>query len=48
MTQVARDAGISRESLYQVLFDQGNPEFGTIIKAIRALDLKSVHAREKR
>lgn len=46
--QVALDAGVSRESLYQVLSDQGNPEFGTIIKAIGALGLKSAYTREKR
>lgn len=43
MTQVARDAGLSRESLYRALSGEGNPEFGIILKVIRALGLK-LHA----
>lgn len=40
MTQVARDAGLSRESLYRALSGEGNPELGTILKVIKALGLK--------
>ncbi|ETS30418.1 putative addiction module antidote protein [Photorhabdus khanii NC19] len=40
MTQVAKDAGLSRESLYRALSDDGNPEFGTILKVVKALGLK--------
>lgn len=40
MTQVARDAGVSRESLYRALSGSGNPEFGTILKVVKALGLK--------
>jgi probable addiction module antidote protein len=40
MSQVARDAGVSRESLYRALSGEGNPEFGTILKVMRALGLK--------
>ena len=43
MTQVARDAGLSRESLYRALSGEGNPEFGTILKVLKALGLK-LHA----
>ena len=43
MTQVARDAGLSRESLYKALGSSGNPEFATIIKVMKALGLK-LHA----
>ncbi|MBX9406798.1 putative addiction module antidote protein [Pseudomonas baetica] len=43
MTQVARDAGLSRESLYRALSGEGNPEFGTIVKVVKALGLK-LHA----
>lgn len=43
MTQVARDAGVSRESLYRALSGEGNPEFGTILKVVKALGLK-LHA----
>jgi len=42
MSQVARDAGVSRESLYRALSGEGNPEFGTIVKVMRALGLKLV------
>ena len=43
MTQVARDAGLSRENLYRALSGEGNPEFGTILKVVKALGLK-LHA----
>ena len=43
MSQVARDAGLSRESLYRALSGEGNPEFSTIMKVIKALGLK-LHA----
>jgi len=40
MSQVARDAGISREGLSKALSDEGNPSFGTILKVIKALGLQ--------
>jgi probable addiction module antidote protein len=40
MTKVARDAGLSRESLYKALSGDRNPEFGTIMKVVDALGLK--------
>jgi len=43
MTQVARDAGLSRESLYKALSGERNPGFDTILKVIAALGLK-LHA----
>lgn len=43
MTQVARDAGLGRESLYKALSPSGNPEFSTVLKVIQALGLK-LHA----
>lgn len=43
MTQVARDAGLGRESLYKALSPAGNPEFGTILKVVSALGLQ-LHA----
>ncbi|QPN57446.1 putative addiction module antidote protein [Synechococcus sp. CBW1107] len=43
MTQIARDAGLGRESLYKALSAGGNPEFGTILKVISALGLQ-LHA----
>ena len=36
MTQVARDAGLSRESLYKALSAGGNPSFATVLKVARA------------
>lgn len=44
MTQVARDAGLSRESLYKALSGERSPDFDTIIKVIGALGLK-LHAK---
>ncbi|MDY0223608.1 MAG: putative addiction module antidote protein [Desulfobacterium sp.] len=43
MTQVARDAGLSRESLYKALSGERTPSFDTILKVISALGLK-LHA----
>jgi len=40
MTQIARETGLGRESLYKALSDRGNPEFGTVQKVMRALGLK--------
>ena len=43
MSQVAKDAGLSRESLYRALSAGGNPSFATVLKVARALGLK-LHA----
>ncbi|MBF0557844.1 MAG: putative addiction module antidote protein [Nitrospirae bacterium] len=40
MTQIAHDTGLGRESLYKALSPEGNPEFATILKVVRALGLK--------
>ena len=40
MSQVARDTGLARESLYKALSGEGNPEFGTILKVMKALGLR--------
>jgi probable addiction module antidote protein len=40
MAQVARDAGLSRESLYKALSGERSPGFDTILKVIGALGLK--------
>jgi probable addiction module antidote protein len=37
MTQIAREAGVGRESLYKALSPEGNPELATILKVVRAL-----------
>jgi probable addiction module antidote protein len=44
MSQVARDAGLSRESLYKALSGERNPGFDTILKVIDALGLR-LHAK---
>lgn len=43
MTQVAKDAGLSRESLYRALSAEGNPSFATVVKVAKALGMK-LHA----
>lgn len=40
MTQLARDTGLRRESLYKALSSEGNPEFATILKVVKALGLR--------
>lgn len=40
MSQVAKDAGLSRESLYRALSAEGNPSFATVLKVARALGMK--------
>jgi probable addiction module antidote protein len=40
MTQVARETGLGRESLYKSLSEQGNPEFATVQKVLKSLGLK--------
>ena len=40
MTQVARESGLSRESLYKALSGDRNPSFDTILKVISALGLQ--------
>ena len=40
MSQVASDAGLSRESLYKALSGERNPTLETVLKVVRALGLK--------
>ncbi len=44
MSQLARETGLGRESLYKALSGEGNPSFATILKVIRALGVK-LHAQ---
>ena len=44
MSQVARDAGLSRESLYKALSGERSPGFDTVLKVIKALGLR-LHAQ---
>jgi len=40
MTEVARTCGVSRQSLYRTLGEDGNPNFITVSKVIEALGCK--------
>jgi probable addiction module antidote protein len=37
MSQLAEETGLSRQALYKALNSDGNPEFATVLKVIRAL-----------
>ena len=39
MSQIAKQTGLGRESLYKALSPEGNPEFSTILKVVNALGL---------
>jgi probable addiction module antidote protein len=39
MGGIARKAGLNRENLYKALGETGNPEFGTVMRIVRALGL---------
>ena len=47
MSQIARDSGLSRESLYKALSGERSPDFDTILKVIDARGLK-LHAEASR
>lgn len=40
VAQITQAAGLGRESLYKALSPEGNPEFATVLKVVRALGLK--------
>lgn len=40
MTEVARQTGLTRASLYKALSADGHPEFATVLKVVQALGLK--------
>jgi probable addiction module antidote protein len=40
MAHLAKATGLTREGLYKSLAADGNPSFGTILKVMKALDLK--------
>jgi len=46
MSQVARDAGLSRESLYRALSGERTPSFETVLKVVGALGLR-LHAETR-
>ncbi|MCJ2057345.1 putative addiction module antidote protein [Methylobacterium sp. J-048] len=40
MTQIAREAGLSRESLYRALSPEGNPSLDTAMRVMKALNVR--------
>ncbi|MGO4670054.1 addiction module antidote protein [Bosea sp. 2RAB26] len=40
MTQVAKDAGVTREALYRALSEKGDPRLSTLMGVMKALGLK--------
>ncbi|MFV0436914.1 MAG: addiction module antidote protein [Desulfopila sp.] len=44
MSEIARTAGVNRESLYRSLSGKGNPGFATVAKIAKALGCKLVVA----
>ena len=43
MTQLAKDTGLGRESLYKALSEGAKPRYDTLLKVVRALGIK-LHA----
>lgn len=48
MSRLARDVGMSRSALYRALSGEGNPEFATIAKVMKALGLRMTVAGASR
>mgnify|MGYP006272942679 CR=1 FL=1 len=46
MTEIARETGLSRESLYKALSEDGNPSFATVMKVLQALSIE-LHTKAK-
>jgi probable addiction module antidote protein len=44
MSELSRDTGLGRESLYKALSGEGNPSFATILKVTSALGIR-LHAQ---
>ena len=40
MTQIAREAGLSRESLYRALSEDGNPSLDTAMRVLKTLNVR--------
>jgi probable addiction module antidote protein len=47
MTEIAREAGLRRTSLYRALSPDGNPEFATVAGVLKALGLRLSIAQER-
>jgi len=46
MSKLARDTGMSREGLYKALAPDGNPEFATVLRIMKALGLSLRRAHQ--
>jgi probable addiction module antidote protein len=42
MREVAKKTGLSREGLYKILSDKGNPEIATILRVLQVLGIELV------
>lgn len=42
MTQIAKDTGLGRESLYKSFHDGAKPRFDTVMKVLNSLDIKYI------
>lgn len=40
MTELARETGLSRESLYRALSQDGNPSFATVLKILQTFGVR--------
>ena len=40
MSRIARETGLSRESLYRALSPEGNPEFSTVLRVMKVLGVR--------
>jgi probable addiction module antidote protein len=47
MSQIAKDTGLARESLYRSLSADGNPEFATVFKVISSMGLRLMVGKVK-
>lgn len=46
MTQVAKDAGVTREALYRALSQEGDPKLSTLLGVLKALGIV-LHAEQQ-
>src|SRR5258708_36653326 len=46
MTEIAKEAGLGRSSLYRALSPDGNPQFATVASVLKPLGLRLSVARE--
>jgi probable addiction module antidote protein len=40
ITRLAKDTGLAREALYRALSEDGNPEFGAVLKVLKVFGLR--------